>query len=196
MGGHHDLVITRKQAGEYLACLHFRAGSACTGGETGPDPADVGNGILNTIRRLGCIQYDPLDVVGRNHDLVLQSRVPGYRPELLGQVLYTPTPRQLVEGIDKMLSLFPVEDWPYLTRTRRRLFAEFGTRPAVEAVLPDVRRYLEQTEGPVSSEDLDYDEKVQWPWGRPACPERHSKLSGTSERSFCTIGRACAVFTN
>jgi uncharacterized protein YcaQ len=165
MGGHHEHSITREQAGDFLACLHFRDSAISIDPKTVSDSSVVSDKILDTVRRLGCIQYDPLDVVGRNHDLVLQSRVPGYRPALLGQGLYTPTPRQLVEGIDKMLAIFPVEDWPHLVRTRRRLFAEFGTRPAVEAVLPDVRRHLEQTEGPISSEDLDYDEKVRWPWG-------------------------------
>ena len=35
-------------------------------------------GIKNFIRRVGCIQYDPLNVVGRNADLVLQSRIENY----------------------------------------------------------------------------------------------------------------------
>ena len=165
MSKHPDLSITREQAGDYLACLHFDTGVDGDGRKTGSDPAEVGNKILDAVRRLGCVQYDPLDVVGRNHDLVLQSRVPGYRPDTLGQVLYSPTPRKLVEGIDKMLAMYPVEDWPCLMRTRRRLFAEYGSRPAVAGVLPDVRLFLSQMEGPVSSEDLDYDEKVRWPWG-------------------------------
>lgn len=32
-------------------------------------------GVLEFIKRVGCVQYDPLDVVGRNADLVLQSRI-------------------------------------------------------------------------------------------------------------------------
>lgn len=40
---------------------------------------------LQVCRR---IQVDPLNVVGRNQDLVLASRVVGYRPELLDAALY------------------------------------------------------------------------------------------------------------
>ncbi len=29
--------------------------------------------VLDYIRHVGCIQYDPINVVGRNPDLVLQS---------------------------------------------------------------------------------------------------------------------------
>jgi Winged helix DNA-binding domain len=45
--------------------------------------------VLDVLRRLGSIQFDPLAVAGRNHDLVLHARVEGYRREwtddLLGQ---------------------------------------------------------------------------------------------------------------
>lgn len=34
--------------------------------------------LQGAFERLGSIQYDPLNPVGRNHDLVLQARVPGY----------------------------------------------------------------------------------------------------------------------
>ena len=40
-------------------------------------------GVRKIMKRLGSIQYDPLNVVGRNADLVLQARVEGYRPEHL-----------------------------------------------------------------------------------------------------------------
>lgn len=40
-------------------------------------------GILSFVRQAGCIQYDPVDVCGRNADLVLQSRIKGYRKPML-----------------------------------------------------------------------------------------------------------------
>jgi hypothetical protein len=40
-------------------------------------------GILRAIRHLGCIQFDPLDLVGRNPDLVLQAQVADDRPAML-----------------------------------------------------------------------------------------------------------------
>ena len=160
-----DIRITREQAGNFLARLHFR--DAVFDGRTppGPDEPDNTARILGTVRRLGCVQYDPLDVAGRNHDLVLQSRVPGYRPAQLDAALYGPAPRTMVEGMDKRLSIYPVEDWPRLARMRQEMFSRYGTGPEVAGVLPAVRAFLESADGPVSSDDLGYDEKVPWPWG-------------------------------
>jgi uncharacterized protein YcaQ len=44
-------------------------------------PRNLGGktGILDYIRLVGSIQFDPINVVGRNPDLVLQSRVKNYR---------------------------------------------------------------------------------------------------------------------
>jgi uncharacterized protein YcaQ len=36
------------------------------------------DGVVQCFRQIKSIQYDPLDVVGRNADLVLQARVNGY----------------------------------------------------------------------------------------------------------------------
>ena len=88
------LELTRAQARRGLTRLHF--------GEK--------TGVLETVRRLHSVQYDPLNVVGRNPDLVLQSRVCGYTPEKLYRELYQKN--ALDEGYDKMLCLFPAENFP------------------------------------------------------------------------------------
>ena len=59
-------------------------------------------GVLQYIRQAGCIQYDPIDVCGRNADLVLQSRVAGYRETMLDSLLYEE--RSLVDYWDKNMS--------------------------------------------------------------------------------------------
>jgi uncharacterized protein len=61
-------------------------------------------GILAFISQVGCIQYDPLDIVGNNPDLVLQSRVQGYRREMLKELLYED--RKLLDGWDKMMAIY------------------------------------------------------------------------------------------
>jgi uncharacterized protein YcaQ len=45
-------------------------------------------GVLAVFDRLACIQFDPLNIVARNPDLVLQSRVADYRPEMLYELAY------------------------------------------------------------------------------------------------------------
>ena len=37
------------------------------------------NGAYQYVRQAGCIQFDPVDVCGRNAELTLQSRVKGFR---------------------------------------------------------------------------------------------------------------------
>lgn len=73
-------------------------------------------GILSFVRQAGCIQYDPVDVCGRNADLVLQSRIKGYRKPMLYELLYTD--RKLVDYFDKNLAVIPAENWKYFGRER------------------------------------------------------------------------------
>jgi len=44
-------------------------------------------GVLEFIRHVGCIQCDPLNVVGRNPDLVLNARLSNYQPAMLDEML-------------------------------------------------------------------------------------------------------------
>ena len=73
-------------------------------------------GILDFIRHVGCIQYDPVNLVGQNPELVLQARVADYTPALLAELLYTD--RRLVDGWDKQAAIYLTEDWPYFARHR------------------------------------------------------------------------------
>jgi uncharacterized protein YcaQ len=121
-------------------------------------------GILEFIRRVGCIQYDPINVVGRNPDLVLQSRVEKYRPAMLEELLYSD--RRLLDGWDKVSSIMPVEDWPYFSRHRRLMRERYGdpSNPPME-IAPMVLEAIRER-GPLSSIDLKRGDKVDWSWGR------------------------------
>lgn len=120
-------------------------------------------GILEHIRRVGCIQFDPLNIVGRNPELVLQARVVDFQPAMLDELLYQD--RQLVDGWDKMMSIYPVEDWPYFRRRRQGIKDYCGrSRDEVDAVVSQVRQEIE-ARGPLSSIDLNFEKRVDWPWG-------------------------------
>lgn len=118
-------------------------------------------GALDFIRRVGCIQFDPLDMAGQNADLVLQARVADFTPGMLRQLLYED--RKLLDGWDKMMAIYPVEDWPYLRRRRENARSEFRSIEAVEKIAPAIRAEIEQR-GPLSSLDLEHSEKVAWWW--------------------------------
>ena len=81
--------------------------------------------MLEVLRRLGSIQFDPLAVAGRNHDLVLHARVAGYDPAWC-DLLYER--RAIFEAYNKGLSLVPTSEFPWfratLSRSAPRVLAE------------------------------------------------------------------------
>jgi uncharacterized protein YcaQ len=122
-------------------------------------------GVLGFFRRVGCIQFDPLNIVGHNPELVLQSRVADLTPAMLQELLYAD--RKLLDGLDKVMSIYSVEDRPYFERFRawgRRRLAD-RKHEAVAAIVPRVREAIRER-GPLSSKDLDHNETVDWSWAR------------------------------
>lgn len=120
-------------------------------------------GVLGYIKRVGCIQFDALNIVGRNPELVLQSKVQSFRPEILDELLYKE--RRLLDGFDKEMSIYSVEDWPYFRRLRDGAVARHGQKNnPIYPILPQVRQRIEE-KGPLSSADLELNQKVRWAWG-------------------------------
>ena len=66
--------------------------------------------MLEVFRKFGSIQFDPIAVAGRNHDLVLHARVAGYEPAWC-DVLYER--REIFEATNKALSLVPASEFPW-----------------------------------------------------------------------------------
>jgi uncharacterized protein YcaQ len=62
------------------------------------------------LQRLGCIQLDPLDVIGTNADLVLMARVPGARR---GDVYSKLFPRGAFEHFAKERCILPAAAFPF-----------------------------------------------------------------------------------
>jgi uncharacterized protein YcaQ len=121
------------------------------------------SGALAYIGHVGCIQFDPINVVGRNPDLVLQSRVADYRPGLLDELLYSD--RELLDGWDKVSSIYLTGDRRYFARHRALMQRQHGdpSKPAMQ-IAPAVRQAIRE-QGPLSSVDLKHDAKVDWSWG-------------------------------
>lgn len=124
-------------------------------------------GIMEFIRQAGCIQFDPVDVCGKNAELVLQSRIKRFSKEMLSELLYQD--RVLVDYFDKNLSIIPVSDWPYFERFREQHRQWERSHEAVRGARGQVRKHIAD-HGPVCSGDLDMPDKVDWYWS-------HTKLS-------------------
>ncbi len=120
-------------------------------------------GALDFVRKVGCIQFDPLDMVGPNPHLVLQSRMKGYRAALLDELLYRD--RALVDAFDKNLAIYPVEDWPCFARYREDARQWYGHEGRAHVPMLDDVRAEVAARGPLCSGDLEPGEKVNWPWG-------------------------------
>ena len=120
-------------------------------------------GAKSFLRKVRSIQFDPINVVGRNPDLVLQSRVKDFRPKLLDELLYKD--RYIVDNWDKMASLSLVEDWPCFSHHRSRMEEIFGVpSEVVMSLAPIVLGQIRQ-EGPQCSLDYHFEEKTDWSWG-------------------------------
>lgn len=78
---------------------------------------DARAATMQAIAALGIVQVDTISVVARNHDLVLHSRVPGYKPEYLDGWLYGPE-RQAFESLYP-LYVQPLSDYRLLRQPQR-----------------------------------------------------------------------------
>jgi uncharacterized protein YcaQ len=120
-------------------------------------------GAKTFLKSVRSIQFDPINVVGRNPDLVLQSRVKDFRPGLLDELLYKD--RFLVDNWDKMASLSLIEDWPFFSHHRSRMEEIFGVPSEIVMSLAPIILEQIQREGPQCSLDYTFEEKTDWAWG-------------------------------
>ncbi len=116
-------------------------------------------GAYQYIRQAGCIQYDPVDVCGKNAELTLQSRVRGFTKKMLADLLYKD--RLLVDYTDKELSIWPREDWPFFSSYRDRSKMHGAGFPGIPELEEQAIAYIRK-HGPVSSDTLPIQGKVFW----------------------------------
>ena len=78
--------------------------------------------LAAVVGRLGLLQLDSVNVVGRAHDLVLYSRLGPHPPMLLRDAAYRR--RELYEAWCHEASLVPTAAWPLLAWRRDRMHAD------------------------------------------------------------------------
>ncbi len=122
-------------------------------------------GIMDFITQAGCVQFDPVDVCGKNADIVLQSRVKGYAKSMLQELLYKD--RLLVDYFDKNLSIFPAADWKYFGREREANRLREKSRDRIDEVSENIKSIIHK-KGFACSRDLEMTEKVDWYWSSTA----------------------------
>jgi uncharacterized protein len=147
--------VSAATARRFLAIRHFLGPPR----SLAASPASV----MAVIDRLGSLQFDPIDVAGRNHDLVLLARIDGYRREWTDALLYRD--RVLYETYNKGLSLVPTAELPWFRITWDRNRDEHGGTtfdehaPLVEELLERIR-----STGPMSATDVEPRAAIDWFW--------------------------------
>jgi uncharacterized protein YcaQ len=147
-----------------------------------PEP----DSVLRVVDRIGSLQFDPLEVAGRNHDLVLLARIAGYRREWTDHWLYED--RRLYETYNKSLNIVPVAELPLYRWTwdQMRKRHEGGTfdehAPLVEELLGRIR-----DGGELLPRDVGARQAIDWYW-RPTNQVR-AILEGLAEAGILGIRR-------
>lgn len=119
-------------------------------------------GIVDYIKRAGCIQYDPVDVCGRNADLTLQSRIADYDKTMLDDLLYRD--RVLVDGFDKNMAIYHVDDFYHLSTNRQRFVNRHHWYETIKDYIEPVTSVIRQRPF-VSSADFDAIAHQKTGWG-------------------------------
>src|SRR5256885_13787072 len=147
--------ISPGAARRYLVLRHFLAPPRSL-------PAEPGS-VMRVFDRLGSVQFDPLDIAGRNHDLVLNARVNGYRRQWTDDLLYRD--RTLCETYNKGLSLVPASELPW-SRVSWDLNRERFEKAAFQEHEALVNELLEriQSRGPLTSADVPARAAIEWFW--------------------------------
>ena len=144
------ITMTREQARRFILSKQGLLGNYRFAGK---------EGAYRYIRQAGCIQYDPVDVCGKNAELTLQSRVRGFTKQMLADLLYKD--RLLVDYTDKELSIWPSEDWPYFSSYREMSKKHGAGFPGIPELEEQAVAYIREN-GPVSSDTLPVQGKVFW----------------------------------
>jgi uncharacterized protein YcaQ len=137
--------VTVEEARRFLVTRHFLAPARSLAG--GPEA------VLKVFQKLGSIQFDPIAVAGRNHDLVLHARVAGYEPVWCDE-LYDR--REIFEATNKAMSFVPTSEFPWFRQAMGRKGPRFhnaalaDNAAVAERVLERIR-----ADGPLSSRDFE-----------------------------------------
>ncbi|MDX6413796.1 MAG: uncharacterized protein QOH23_1206 [Gaiellaceae bacterium] len=146
--------VTAADARRFLVARHFLAPARSLAGG-----ADA---VLQVLHRFGSIQFDPIAVAGRNHDLMLHARVADYEPTWC-DVLYER--REIFEATNKALSFVPTSEFPWFSHVMGRKGPRFHAAALTEnaTVAEQVLERI-RAEGQLSSFDFEREDGATKNW--------------------------------
>ncbi|PSL22140.1 winged helix-turn-helix domain-containing protein [Shimia abyssi] len=146
-----------------------------------PDP-------LATIRSLGFVQLDSIQVLARAHHHILWTRNQNYREPMLDRLLAKD--RSVFEHFTHDASILPVETYPVWQRQYRRKAEQMGKASWFRNMLgPEEREALKERirdEGALCSNDFDSEHKgPRGMWQRPPHKQALDFMWYTGELATC-----------
>ena len=145
--------ISKTEARRFMLSHLLLAGGKLSGAE----------GVMRVFDRLKCIQFDPLAVAGRNHDIALQARIKDYTPSICETLLYTE--RRLLDAWDKKMCVIRTADLPLFRPLHRQLRERLGGPGGpVYAILDEVRARVAE-HGPTTAKMLNISGEAEWGFG-------------------------------
>ena len=146
--------VTPEDARRFLVARHFLAPARSL--EGGPDA------VLQVLHKFGSIQFDPIAVAGRNHDLMLHARVADYEPAWCDALFER---REIFEATNKALSFVPTSEFPWFSHVMGRKGPRFHAAALTEnaAVAEQVLERI-RAEGPLSSLDFEREDGATKNW--------------------------------
>ncbi len=144
------IFITNCQARRFLLLKHGLLGEYKFVGK---------QGVLDFVRQVGCIQYDPIDICGKNAELTLQSRVKDFTKEMLYKLLYED--RLLLDYPDKNTAIILTDDWPYFTRSRNWARQRAIVHPELKVLMEKTLAIIRE-KGVVCPDDIKLESDFQW----------------------------------
>ena len=161
-GGGEPLRVSKAAARRFLAERHMLLPPRQL-------PASKGS-VLALVERLGSLQFDPVDLAGRSHEIVCHARIDGFEPRWVDELLYAKVPahRVLVEQYNGVLVIVPTSELPYYRRPadrRRERYWRDGTYKRLKPWADTIMQRI-TNEGALSSADFGPSKSVEWSWGK------------------------------
>ncbi len=117
--------------------------------------------VLDIIRRLECLQIDPVAAVRANQHLVMSARLKGYEPSFLNDLL---SDHKVFEYFANAACMIPMEDYPLFEPTRARIRERLSS--AIEALQPVPEQVMDKLrqEGALPARAFESDVRVHGYW--------------------------------
>ncbi|WP_261129775.1 winged helix-turn-helix domain-containing protein [Bacillus sp. Marseille-Q3570] len=132
-----------------------------------PDP-------LHMVRKLECVQLDPVSVVERNQHLVLAARIPGYDPKQLDDLLAEGT---VFEYFANAACVIPIEDFPMFEPTRVRIQSKVAESLEQLGLVVDAVIEQLKSEGPLPSRAFQSEKRVHGYWDNKTPKTKETSLA-------------------